>query len=161
MAILSDANSPSVRSSHRRSTQAAWPARWDQWQNARNGTGDSEGGRRTYGRGANRFSQAADTGAYRRYRRTAFRRIDERERANSPSDRPIKAGDQRMICKACASVLTQRNAFGEPIIRNRGIVAKTSGLYLICPRCKAAVPFDMDVLRVLAPDTGERRLRIT
>lgn len=42
-------------------------------------------------------------------------------------------------CTACHSVLFQRNAIGEPIIRTRGIVKKQDGLVLICPKCKADV----------------------
>jgi hypothetical protein len=55
-----------------------------------------------------------------------------------------------MQCPSCKSVLTQRNRFGEPIVRNRGIVLKSSGVYLVCPKCRADVAFNPEVLR-LAP----------
>jgi hypothetical protein len=52
-----------------------------------------------------------------------------------------------MKCKACNSVLCQRNHAGEPIIRTRGIVRKPGGYVLVCPRCKAGVPVANDFLK--------------
>lgn len=59
-----------------------------------------------------------------------------------------------MKCQACKSVLCQRNAMGEPIIRTRGIVRKPGGLVLVCPRCKAAVPVGDDFLLSLSIAAG-------
>lgn len=53
-----------------------------------------------------------------------------------------------MKCGACQSVLTQRNALGEPIIRNRGIVFKAGQRpTMVCPKCKASVPFSAELLQ--------------
>jgi hypothetical protein len=54
-----------------------------------------------------------------------------------------------MRCRHCQSMLFQRNALGEPIIRTRGIVRKPDGFVLVCPRCKAAVPVAPDFLLAL------------
>jgi hypothetical protein len=59
-----------------------------------------------------------------------------------------------MRCRECQSVLCQRNALGEPIIRTRGIVRKPGGLALVCPRCKAAVPVSPDFLLALDVAAG-------
>lgn len=59
-----------------------------------------------------------------------------------------------MKCRHCQSVLCQRNSLGEPIIRTRGIVRKPSGIALVCPRCKAAVPVSPDFLLALDVAAG-------
>jgi hypothetical protein len=63
-----------------------------------------------------------------------------------------------MRCNACQSVLTQRNARGEPIIRTRGIVFKPGGAILICPRCKGSVPVSLDLFPLLLQPAAEKRM---
>jgi hypothetical protein len=54
-----------------------------------------------------------------------------------------------MGCPKCRAALIQRNAEGEPILRNRGLVLKATGWVALCPRCRAEVPFSPDALRAV------------
>jgi hypothetical protein len=51
-----------------------------------------------------------------------------------------------MNCPKCHATLMRRNSAGDAIIRNRGILLKASGPALVCPRCRADVPFQADLL---------------
>lgn len=51
-----------------------------------------------------------------------------------------------MICPHCKANLTQRNGSGEPLLRNRGLVIKSTGLALVCPKCSGDVPFSPDAM---------------
>lgn len=46
--------------------------------------------------------------------------------------------DARCVCGTCGARLDQARADGV-MLRNHGIVAKASGLVLICPKCKSDV----------------------
>lgn len=54
-----------------------------------------------------------------------------------------------MICPHCHAELTRNNARGEPVIRNRGIVMKSDGLALVCPKCKGDVPPSPEAMQLL------------
>ncbi len=44
--------------------------------------------------------------------------------------------DARCVCGSCGARLDQTRDDGAVMLRNHGIVAKASGLVLICPKCK-------------------------
>ena len=54
-----------------------------------------------------------------------------------------------MICPHCQSNLAQRSMNGDPMMRTRGLVIKSTGLALICPKCKGDVPVSLDVMNQL------------
>lgn len=60
-----------------------------------------------------------------------------------------------MRCR-CGCVLTQLNRAGDPIIRNRGIVLKKSGMILVCPLCKGPVPFSLELLQLAVLPRSDR-----
>ena len=53
-----------------------------------------------------------------------------------------------MKCR-CGATLGQLNLAGEPIVRNRGLIFKASGVVLVCPSCKADVPVSGDLAKAL------------
>lgn len=70
-----------------------------------------------------------------------------------------------MKCRCCGANLGHINKAGEPLVRNAGMVMKTDGsMALICPKCRADVPFTPDFAKALqsrlvlmfkgAPDPG-------
>ena len=54
-----------------------------------------------------------------------------------------------MKCGSCGANLQQENGSGEPLLRNRGLVLKSSGPVAICPRCKSDVPFSPTWMKAL------------
>jgi hypothetical protein len=54
-----------------------------------------------------------------------------------------------MICAGCGSHLGHINKDGEPIVRNRGLVFKASGVIMVCPKCKRDVPLTADFAKAL------------
>ena len=54
-----------------------------------------------------------------------------------------------MKCR-CGASLGQVNRAGEPIVRTSGLVLKgEGGMALVCPKCKADVPFTADFAKAL------------
>lgn len=54
-----------------------------------------------------------------------------------------------MQCR-CGAVLGRVNSHGEPMVRTAGIVWQADGgMALVCPKCKADVPFSPDFARAL------------
>jgi len=54
-----------------------------------------------------------------------------------------------MRCGNCGANLQHENPGGEPLLRNKGLVLKSSGLVVICPKCKSDVPLSPDWMKAL------------
>ena len=53
-----------------------------------------------------------------------------------------------MRCR-CGADLAHLNSKKEPIVRTRGIVFQSSGMKLVCPKCKADVPLSQDMAKAM------------
>ncbi len=45
-----------------------------------------------------------------------------------------------MKCPHCGTHLSRTSASGDPMVRSSGLVLKSTGLVVICPKCKADAP---------------------
>ena len=53
-----------------------------------------------------------------------------------------------MKCR-CGAQLGRVNAGGEPMLRTAALVLKANGPVMVCPKCKADVPFTPDFAKAL------------
>ncbi len=54
-----------------------------------------------------------------------------------------------MICPSCQAKLGKVNANGEPMVRSAGMVFKADAPVMVCPKCKASVPFTTELAKAL------------
>lgn len=54
-----------------------------------------------------------------------------------------------MNCPSCGANIQHVNAAGDTVLRNRGLVLKSSGIVAICPRCKSDVPLSQTLHKAL------------
>ena len=58
-----------------------------------------------------------------------------------------------MNCPKCGTNLIRSSRDGDPMVSTRGLVLKASSVVVICPHCKADVPFSQTMTKAIQART--------
>lgn len=55
-----------------------------------------------------------------------------------------------MKCPGCGENLGRLSRAGEPMVRNKGLILKATGVAVVCPKCSGSVPIGGEMAKALS-----------